>query len=243
MTYNITTEFIQRHSLMDCLREFDGTHSEGDAAKIKELSGIFYLLAQKMLYGGFLQVGDDYEIYIRTVEFYYHEEEESKNQIQDSIVYHRNGRFPGRRNLPPFPMMALHAHWSGYDITFEDSCGRYRASALIREFAVFDHHAGEHGSWVYWFTGAEYGDGNYKTLPEPKFDDRSTYLQFFLNGFSIDGTANRVIWKDFKSPEYGKPTVKTRRNVFQDKEKKVPCDRPWAFRRDDLLNSLRESQL
>ena len=136
-------------------------------------------------------------------------------------------------------MMSLHAHWSGYDITFEDSCGQYRASALIREFAVFDRRAGEHGSWVYWFTGKEYGDGCYKTVPEPKFDDRSTYLQFFLNGFSIDGTANRVIWKDFKSPEYGKLTIKTRRNVFQDEEKKVPCDRPWAFRRDDRLYSLR----
>ena len=78
----------------------------------------------------------------------------------------------------------------------------------------------------------------YVPQPTPKFDDRSTYLQFYLNGFSIDGTANRVIWKDFKSPEYGKPTIKTRRNVFQDKEKKIPCD--WAFRGEDLLHFLRE---
>ena len=57
-------------------------------------------------------MGDDYEIYIRTVEFYYHEEDAAENRIEDPIVYHRNGRFPGC-NLPPFPMMALHAHWSG----------------------------------------------------------------------------------------------------------------------------------
>lgn len=109
----------------------------------------------------------------------------------------------------------------------------------IREFAVFDRHVGENGSWVYWSTGEDNGVGRYSPQPTPKFDDRSTYLQFFLNGFSIDGTSNRVIWKDFKSAEYGKPTIKTRRNVFKDKEKKVPCDRPWAFRRDDRLFSLR----
>lgn len=235
----INEQYIARHGLKECLYAFRGAEDGSIDAKMFALKTEFYHLAQKMLYGGFLQVGDDYEIYIRTVEFYYHEEKESEKQIQDPIVYHRNGRFPGR-DLPPFPMMSLHAHWSGYDITFEDSCGRYRASALIREFAIFDCHAGEHGSWIYWFTGEEYGDGRYVPQPTPKFDDRSTYLQFYLNGFSIDGTANRVIWKDFKSPEYGKPTIKTRRNVFQDKEKKIPCDRPWAFRREDLLHFLRE---
>ena len=56
MTKNITADFIQSHSLMDCLREFDGAHSEGDKAKVEELNGIFYLLAQKMLYGGYFAV-------------------------------------------------------------------------------------------------------------------------------------------------------------------------------------------
>lgn len=142
------------------------------------------------------------------MEFYYHEENEAENQIQDPIVYHRNGRFPNR-DLPPFPMMTLHAHWSGFDITFEDSNKRYRASALIREFAVFDRGIGKHGSWVYWFTGEGYGDGLYKSVEEPKFDDRSTYLQFFLNGFSIDGSANRVVWRDYKTPFLANPLPKS----------------------------------
>ena len=34
--------------------------------------------------------------------------------------------------------MALHAHNSGIDITFENEKMKYRASALIREYEVFD---------------------------------------------------------------------------------------------------------
>ena len=120
----INEQYIATHGLKECLYAFRGAGDGSIEAKELALKTEFYHLAQKMLYGGFLQVGDDYEIYIRTVEFYYYEEEESKNQIQDPIVYHRNGRFPGR-DLPPFPMMSLHAHWSGYDITFEEYIDSY----------------------------------------------------------------------------------------------------------------------
>lgn len=104
----INEQYIARHGLKECLYAFRGAEDGSIDAKMSALKTEFYHLAQKMLYGGFLQVGDDYEIYIRTVEFYYHEEKESEKQIQDPIVYHRNGRFPGR-DLPPFPMMSLHA--------------------------------------------------------------------------------------------------------------------------------------
>ena len=114
----INEQYIASHGLKECLYAFCGAGNGSIDAKMFILKTEFFHLAQKMLYGGFLQVGDDYEIYIRTVEFYYHEEEESENQIKDPIVYHRNGRFPGR-DLPPFSMMCLHAHWSGYDITFQ----------------------------------------------------------------------------------------------------------------------------
>lgn len=234
----INDQYISNHGLKECLYAFRGAGEGPVGDKMASLEKDFLLLAKKMLYGGFLQVGDDYEIYIRTVEFYYHEEDGVENPIQDPIVYHRNGRFPGR-DLPPFPMMTLHAHWSGYDITFEDSNKRYRASALIREFAVFDRCIGKNGSWVYWCTGEKYGDGVYKPFDTPQFDDRSTYLQFYLNGFSIDGSANRIVWRDYKTPVFGEPSSKARRNVFKDKEKTILCDRPWAFRRDDRLNAIR----
>lgn len=87
--YMINEQYIATHGLKECLHAFRGAGNDSIEAKEFALKTEFYHLAQKMLYGGFLQVGDDYEIYIRTVEFYYHEEEESKNQIQDPIVYHR----------------------------------------------------------------------------------------------------------------------------------------------------------
>ena len=142
MTKNITADFIQSHSLMDCLREFDGAHSEGDKAKVEELNGIFYLLAQKMLYGGYFAVYKDgvvaRRIYINCVEFYYHEERD--DGFKDWIVYHRNP-VNGKNKKAAFPLGSLHSHVSGVDITFEDQKTkaddvRYRASALIREFMV-----------------------------------------------------------------------------------------------------------
>lgn len=228
-----------REPLRICLGKFRGAEGTTLEARENSLKASFEALARKMTYGGFLQVGNDYEIYIRTVEFYYHEEDESETAIHDPIVYHRNGRFPGR-NLPPFPMMSLNAHWSGFDITFEDPGGKYRASALIREYAVFDHHADKNGSWVYWYTGEGFEEGHYEPVKEPKFDGRSTYLQFYLNGFCIDGGANKVVWRDFSKPTYGRISVKWRRNVFKDKEKKIPSDRLWAFSREERLNQLKE---
>ena len=241
MTNNITADFIQNHSLMDCLREFDGAHSKGVEAKIKELNGIFYFLAQKMLYGGYLKVGDDYEIYITKVEFYYHEEDKSDTQITDPIVYHRNGRFPGR-DVPPFPIMTLHSHWSGYDITFEDPQGHYRASALIREYVVYDNKRKEGPSFVKWNSSADSGTqetdakgqrimGEYEPSNTPFVDNRSSFLQYYLNGFQMDGTPNRIRWIDFTNPDYKEPMKGIRKNTGDKKE--------WAFRRTDDLKELR----
>ena len=84
-----------------------------------------------------------------------------------------------------------------------------------------------------------YGASGYLPIEFLQFDDRSTYLQFYLNGFSIDGSANRIVWRDYKTPVFGEPSSKARRNVFKDKVKTILCDRPWAFRRDDRLSTIR----
>lgn len=76
----INEQYIASHGLKECLYAFRGAEDGSIDAKMFALKTEFYHLAQKMLYGGFLQVGDDYEIYIRTVEFYYHEEKESENR-------------------------------------------------------------------------------------------------------------------------------------------------------------------
>lgn len=235
----IDKEYITEHNLKECLQEFHAAQGVTEDKKKEYLNPIFEQLARKILYGGFILVDDDYEVYIRTVEFYYHEEEAEGELLIDPMVYHRNGKFPNR-SVPPFPLMSLHAHWSGFDITFEDPDKKYRASALIREFTVFDRHYGDNGSWVYWFTAGGAEKSKYIVDQTPQYDSRSTYLQFYLNGFSIDGSKNRVEWKDFKKANYGKVTSNTRRNVFLDEARTIKDNRLWSFRRSERLEDLRE---
>ena len=107
--------------LIECLKQFKGAPAGGDLnSRQKALEEDFALLAKKLLYGGLLICGN-YEIEIKLVEFYYHEEKEMgiEPRILDPIVYHRNGKYPGNP-VTAFPIMSLHAHTSGYDITFED---------------------------------------------------------------------------------------------------------------------------
>ena len=105
-----------------------------EASDEKELQKSFRALATAFLYGGYIQVHKDYQIYIRTVEFYYHSEK--NDGVHDPIVYHRNGRI--MESVPYFPLMTLHAHNSGFDITFESETEKYRASALVRFYEVKD---------------------------------------------------------------------------------------------------------
>ena len=70
--------------LEERLVRFKGTTNE------KDLYAFFNELAQGFLYGGYIQVRNEYRIYIRTVEFYFHSEE--LDGIHDPIIYHRNIR-------------------------------------------------------------------------------------------------------------------------------------------------------
>ena len=70
-------------------KEINAVISESD------LETEFGKLALVFLYGGYIQVRNDYKVYIRTVEFYFHSEKE--NGVHDPIVYHRNKRdFDGK---------------------------------------------------------------------------------------------------------------------------------------------------
>ena len=80
---------------------------------------------------------DKYRLYISSVEFYYHEES-GENRIEDPIMYHRNkwnNKLKRVEEIGYFPVDTFYPHQSGVDITFE-SPGKYRASALIREFYI-----------------------------------------------------------------------------------------------------------
>ena len=198
--------------LIDTLRNFKG------AASIEELSTLFSDLAPAIIYGGYIKVGEDYHIYIHTVEFYFHSETGSPYDIQDPIVYHREGKYEGRR-VPYFPVLSLHAHASGYDITFENEALKYRASALIRAYSIYD------------VKEKRFLD----TQKEGRhWDDRSTYLYDFINGFPIDGK-HYIEWIDAEQTcphEVKEPAP--RRNVFtyENGKKTDKKDlRPWSFSR------------
>ena len=102
----------------------------------------FKKLAPAFLYGGYINIRDEYKIFIRTVEFYFHSEKD--DGVHDPIVYHRNGR--DLEIVPYFPLMTLNAHNSGFDITFENETLHYRASALIRSYEIKD----KKGKYLHW---------------------------------------------------------------------------------------------
>ena len=225
-------------TLKECLEKFNGAPKEKDYnARISALEEKFVLLAKKLLYGGYLMVGNDYRIDISIVEFYYHEEKNMgiEPRIQDTIVYHRNGRYPGDP-VPPFQTMSLHAHTSGYDITFEDPKGRYRASALIREYTVKNCHTDKYIKW----DPKENEDGYYVESSDKIYDDRSQNLYYFLNGFELNGNGNEIRWVPFENVSYDAEPIYRghRKNVFmlnEDGSKKIENEeikldkRQWAF--------------
>jgi hypothetical protein len=205
-----------------------------DSSDEKELQKEFKTLAPAFLYGGYIQVREDYQIYIRTVEFYFHSEK--KDGIHDPIVYHRNGRV--LESVPYFPLMTLHAHNSGFDITFESETGEYRASALIRSYEVKDM-AGNYLKWD------KNKDGVYKFIKSSDYcyNTQSTYLYFFLNGFDL-GNNNDVKWIDSPRAQSLPLKEKPRQNVFKSeseweyiitKERKERCNREWSFTREERV--------
>lgn len=187
-------------------------------ASEEALTAAFAGLAPHFIYGGYLQVGELYRIYIRTVEFYFHDERDIEGAVKDPIVYHRNGRIEGM-NPPYFPLMCLHAHQSGMDITFENEGQQYRASALIREYSVFDMKAG----------------GFLKLKQGKERDDRSTFLYDYVNGFSLSGCLS-VKWVDDPHSPQNELLQGCRRNVFVYREgvkSRERDTRKWSFRLND----------
>lgn len=110
-------------------------------SSVEELTATFEKLASHFIYGGYIKVNDAYRVYIRTVEFYYHDESDKPDAIKDPIMYHRNHTkedIEGPYEEPYLPLMSIYMHSSGYDITFENEEQEYRASVLIREYSIYD---------------------------------------------------------------------------------------------------------
>ena len=210
--------------LIEKLEEFKKNFNEiSDETKLQK---VFRDLAPAFLYGGYIQVRQDYKVYIRTVEFYFHSEK--NNGIHDPIVYHRNGR--DLEKVPYFPLMSLHAHNSGFDITFEKK-DEYRASALIRSYEVKSN-----DEKVYFIWNKE--TKMFEESTKYGYNTQSTYLYTLLNGFSL-GNENDIKWVD--SPRESKIVLgKPRQNVFLSESeyeykpiKEKRCKRQWSFTREE----------
>ena len=191
---------------------------------VDELTGKFKELAPYFLSGGYIKVRDEYRIYVTTVEFYFHSEKD--DGIKDPIVYHRNGRMVLDNDmrapkLPYFPFMSLHAHDSGYDITFENDRELYRASALIRAYQVWDEKAGQ---WIKWDKVIQ----KFRFYDVERDDDpvnsQVLYLKTFLNGFGVG--AGEVVWEDNEENILGTSELvqKKRKGIKDD-------DKCWSFSR------------
>ena len=161
----------------------------------EELTKQFADLARYFISGGHIKVRKDYRIYPTTVEFYFHSE--NKDGVKDPIVYHRNNKHV-QGEIPYFPMFTLHAHDSGYDITFENPAEKYRASVLIRAYQVWDV---KQRCWLKW--GKNPRTENSQFLPYEGKDPINTqvlYLKYILNGFTM-GSGNLIDWVDAKKKE------------------------------------------
>lgn len=229
-----------REPLRMCLGKFSGAKGTTRKARENSLLEPFSLLARKMIYGGYIRIRSQYAIFIHTLEYYYHEETGRKDvKVEDPIVYHRNGRFlmqspDGSHKpmpLPYFPIMRLHSHWSGFDIAFENSKQQYRASAFIREYAVYDLKAKA-------FVKLDTAQKELKPIPEaekdsfvgvfswqhePYIDTRSSYLQYYLNAFPLMDLDSDIDWVDL-------PTVGDGGVYMPIKGRQNADDHNWAYR-------------
>lgn len=189
-------------------------------------------LAKVFLFDGYINVRERYRIYLRTVEFYYHEED---GKEKDPIMYHRNN-YHVAGDIPYFKQLSFNSHDTGVDITFENKDKHIRASVLIRAYDILDVDSGDRMVW----NPAEQKFQPYKE-GLPKFNKQSMYVKKFLNGFASSGTSD-ITWvsKEFKGVIGEKDiTKKYRQGVFESTSnvrytpiKGKSDEKPWAFRRE-----------
>ena len=192
----------------------------------KPLEKQFEEIATYLLTGGYLLCNNKYRLYITSVEFYYHEEVESAGRIEDPIMYHRNKRnhyINDFEELEYFPVGTFYPHESGVDITFECP-GKYRASALIREFYITRaDNPNEYHNWKYYSPKSGWGK-------ERSIDIRPSYVyEWLFNGLEMGKST--FYWVDEANHSVKvNPNPQKRKNVYAktagEEEKR---NRPWRY--------------
>ena len=148
--------------------------------RMKELATVF-------LYGGYINVRDQYHIYLRIVEFYYHEED---GDVKDLIMYHRNN-YTVAGKIPYFKCLSFNSHDTGVDITFENEQKKIRASVLIRAYEVLDV---KNKKWLFWNTEKQQFQVNEEGR-KLLYNTQSLYVKKFLNGFASESKPD-IYWID-----------------------------------------------
>lgn len=167
------------------LKEFNGRGMDE-----KQLACEFEKIARSAIYGGHFRVNDDFDIYIREIEFYFHSENESESSIHDWAMYHRG------TNVDYFPVGSLHPHRSGIDVTFERR-GSYRASFLIREYQIGEDII-KSPSYLredlIGYTGCILGDGPRILWRDDPYDESMIVLKSArINVRAYDGDGNPLV--------------------------------------------------
>lgn len=176
-----------------------------------KLTEEFADLARYFISGGYIKVREDYRVYPTTVEFYFHSEKDGG--VKDPIVYHRNNN-KVEGEIPYFPMFTLHAHDSGYDITFENPKEEYRASVLIRAYQIWDV---KQKCWLKWGKNTNNEDSSESKMQfmpykgSAPINTQVLYLKYILNSFSM-GSGSLIDWIDAEENEEIK-TPEQRKNV------------------------------
>ena len=135
-------------------------------------------------------------------------------------MYHRNHtkeEIEEPYEEPYLPLMSIYMHSSGYDITFENEEQEYRASALIREYSIYDVEQKEFLRLT--------SKGMFR-------DERVLYLKYYLNGFSLNGKPS-IVWVDDEHFPQSNLLQNARKGVYIIKDGKKTTEkdkRQWSFK-------------
>ena len=194
----------------------------------------FEEIAKYLICGGYFLCNNKYRLYISSVEFYYHEEIERDGRIVDPIMYHRNkwnNYINAWEEFEFFPIGTLYPHQSGVDITFECP-GKYRASALIREFYITKaDNPNMYHNWKYYSSEAGWGE-------QRSIDKRPSYVyEWLFNGLGV--SSSMFVWIEENNHMVKlSPLPDTRINVYKYENVDTPekykitkekCDRKWRY--------------
>lgn len=194
-------------------------------------------LAETFLFGGYINVRNQYHIYLRVVEFYYHEEDGTE---KDPIMYHRNN-YHVEGEIPYFKSLSFNSHDTGVDITFENKDKHIRASVLIRAYDIWDCNK---KCWLVWNKDPKKQQFQPYNEGLPKYNTQSMYVKKFLNGFASSGKAD-ITWVSVDYDKTQIPKNIKRQGIYEYEDepydigkwkRKEPKEREkkdWAYKREN----------